>query len=172
MQSGIMHQNNSFGFLGESLLSPSANESNSNLTQEYNENGQPPLPWDIDTSDFDYKDYQSNLNQVKTPWTEDQAFWPTSLTYGIAFIVGVIGNSLVMFALLVDKKSRNVTASFLVSLAAADLLFCLLCIPYETSAKLTGFWAGGLALCKIMAFVEMLSASASILNLTAVSVER
>ncbi|CAH1773851.1 unnamed protein product, partial [Owenia fusiformis] len=35
-----------------------------------------------------------------------------------------------------------------------------------------GHWSGGMALCKISGFCEMLSAVASILNLTAVSVER
>ena len=132
----------------------------------------PPLPWDIDTSDFDYVHFQPDLDLVRTSWVDDRAFWPTAMTYGIAFFIGVTGNSLVVFALLADKKSRNVTASFLVSLSCADLLFLLLCIPYETAAKFVSYWAGGLALCKIMSFIEMLSASASILNLTAVSVER
>ncbi len=88
------------------------------------------------------------------------------------FLSGVIGNFLVIFALVGDKKARNATSAFLVSLAAADLAFLLVCIPYETAAKMTGFWRGGRPLCKISGFVEMLSAVASILNLTAVSVER
>ena len=132
----------------------------------------PPVPGDVDISDFDYHGFQADLDMVKEPWVEDRAFWPTSLTYGLAFFIGVIGNSLVVFALLADKKARNVTASFLVSLAIADLLFLLLCVPYEYASKFTGYWSGGRALCKISGFIEMLSASASILNLSAVSVER
>ena len=84
---------------------------------------------------------------------------------------GVTGNFLVIFALVGDKKARNATSAFLVSLAAADLVFLLVCIPYDTVSKF-GYWRAGKPLCKLSGFAEMLSASASILNLTAVSVER
>nr|AKQ63023.1 orphan G-protein coupled receptor 23 [Platynereis dumerilii] len=106
------------------------------------------------------------------PWTKDRAFLPTSITYGLAFVVGVIGNGLVVFALLGDKKARNATSAFLVSLAVADLLFLLVCVPYEAASKLVNYWSGGLVLCKVSGYVDMLTAAASILNLTAVSVER
>ena len=125
----------------------------------------------LDTDDFDYTMWVEDLGQFK-PWTEDVAFLPTSITYGLAFVVGVIGNSLVVFALLGDKKARNATSAFLVSLAVADLLFLLVCVPYETASKLVSYWSGGLVLCKISGYVDMLTAAASILNLTAVSVER
>ena len=126
----------------------------------------------IDPADFDYAVYVKELEGVTTPWTEDRAFIPTTLVYGLAFSLGVAGNSLVVFALLGDRKARNVTSSFLVSLAVADLVFLLVCVPYETSAKFMSNWAGGNVLCKFAGFVEMLSAAASVLNLTAVSVER
>ena len=64
------------------------------------------------------------------------------------------------------------TSSFLISLAVADLLFLLVCVPFEMTAKLAAVWAGGLVLCKLAGFIEMLSATSSVINLTAVSVER
>jgi len=62
----------------------------------------------------------------------------------------------------------------MISLAVADLLFLLICVPYEMANKLVLYWDGGVpvSLCKLAGFVEMLSALASVLNLTAVSVER
>ena len=66
----------------------------------------------------------------------------------------------------------NVTSSFLVSLAVADLVFVAVCVPYEMTAKLAAVWAGGKVLCKLAGFVDMLSALASVINLTAVSIER
>ena len=90
----------------------------------------------------------------------------------LIYLSGVTGNFLVIFALVGDKKARNATSAFLVSLAAADLVFLLVCLPYDTATKMTGFWRGGKPLCKLSGFAEMLSAAASILNLTAVSVER
>ena len=134
----------------------------------------PDPPWDPDKYDYSYYLPGDQIEQVRMKWTDDPAFLPTALVYGVTFLVGVTGNALVVFALLGDKKSRNATSSFLVSLAIADLLFLLVCIPYETAAKLlqAGYWGGGIALCKLSGFVEMLSAAASILNLTAVSLER
>ena len=128
----------------------------------------------LDREMFDYVHYLrgDDLERIEIEWPEDPAFLPTSITYGVTFILGITGNALVVFALLGDKKRRNATSSFLVSLAAADLLFLMICVPYEVSAKMAGYWSGGLALCKISGFVEMLSAVASILNLTAVSIER
>ena len=132
----------------------------------------PPEHWNIE--EFDYTLYIPGdaIETIQVPWTEDPAFLPTSITYGLAFVVGVIGNFLVIFALLGDKKSRTATSTFLVSLALGDLLFLLICIPYETLSKLYSIWVGGVALCKISSYVDQLSAAASILNLTAVSVER
>ena len=143
-----------------------------NVTMEPPAWDYPEPPWD--PNDYDYVQYLpgDTLNSVQESWTEDPAFFPTSITYGLAFLVGVTGNALVVFALLGDKKARNATSSFLVSLAMGDLMFLLICIPYETATKLTNIWVGGVALCKMSGYVEMLSAAASILNLTAVSVER
>ena len=143
-----------------------------NFTDIGSDTDYPEPPWD--EKDFDYIQYLpgDSIEYVQTSWTDDEAFLPTSITYGLAFIIGVTGNFLVVFALLGDKKSRNATSAFLVSLAMGDLLFLLICIPYETATKLTNMWMGGVALCKISGFVDMLSAAASILNLTAVSVER
>ena len=71
------------------------------------------------------------------------------------------------------RTGSSVTSTFLISLAVADLLFLLVCVPFVMTAKLaTAVWAGGLALCKIAGFVEMLSATSSVMNLTALSVER
>ena len=121
---------------------------------------------------YDMCTYYENLSQVVTPWNEDPMFFPTVIVYGVAFLLGVTGNLLVMFALLGDRKSRNVTSSFLVSLALADLVFLMVCIPCEVGVKMSVTFTGGLLLCKLYGFAEMLSAAASVLNLTAVSVER
>ena len=67
---------------------------------------------------------------------------------------------------------RSTSLSFLVSLAIADVVFLLVCLPYELIVKLEAVWHGGLALCKLAGFVEMTTAAASVLNLTAVSIER
>ena len=77
-----------------------------------------------------------------------------------------------VYVLIVDKKAHNVTNTFLVSLAIADLLFLLLVVPYEMAYKMAGYWSGAQIFCKMSALIEMLTGAATIWNLTAVGVER
>lgn len=125
----------------------------------------------LDPAGFDYVFFLTDLTEVRRTWIEDGAFLPTTLTYGLTFVIGLVGNVLVIFALLFDKKWRSVTSSFLVSLAMADVVFLVVCVPYEMIIRLSSVWSGGMVLCKVAGFVEMLTASASVLNLTAVSIE-
>jgi len=138
----------------------------------------------IDTSDFDYVLRLDDLSFLREMWSDDPAFVPTAFVYGLAFVFGFVGNLFVALALLVDRRQRAVlaaadgggghhlTTSFLVSLAIADVVFLLVCLPYELIVKLESVWRGGQALCKLAGFVEMTTATASVLNLTAVSIER
>ncbi|ELU09924.1 hypothetical protein CAPTEDRAFT_201974 [Capitella teleta] len=125
-----------------------------------------------DGLEYDMCMYLENLTQVEGGWEDDGAFIPTITTFAFTFCVGITGNLLVLFALLGDRKARNVTSSFLVSLAIADLVFLCICVPYEVGIKMRKEWVAGEAVCKLFGFIEMLSAAASVLNLTAVSVER
>jgi len=122
----------------------------------------------------DYFFYVADLDAARLSWTDDRAFYPSTITYGLTFALGLIGNSLVLVALLGDRRSsaRNVTTMLMASLAVADLLFLVVCVPYYMANKLVLYWAAGVAMCKLAAFVEMLSALASVLNMTAVSLER
>lgn len=138
----------------------------------------------IDASGFDYAYPLEDLSAVHHRWSDDQAFMPTAAVYGLAFVFGFLGNLFVAVALIVDRRQRAVlaasdaggshhlTTSFLISLAIADVLFLLVCLPYELVVRLEAVWHGGMALCKLAGFIEMITASASVLNLSAVSIER
>ncbi|CAL1546259.1 unnamed protein product [Lymnaea stagnalis] len=133
---------------------------------------------DHDLGDLGLKDNSAffydvqNIHRLLDPWVREPLFVPTVAIYGVAFLLGLVGNCLVIFAMVGDRKSRSVTASFMVSLAVADLLFLLVCMPSEVAKNFIGHWDSGSVLCKISGAVEMLSAMASVLNLIAVSVER
>ena len=121
---------------------------------------------------YDLAIFRHDAQNAHNWWTEEQTFLPSVIVYGLAFLVGVVGNILVVFTILGDRKARSVTTTFLVSLSLADLLFLLICVPYEFAKSYIVHWAAGKVMCKLTGFVEMLTAIASILNLTAVSVER
>jgi len=154
------------GFLQS--VQASVNGSEGELNQSLNHVRRPDVDFHVD-----YFFYVSDLDAVRRSWTDDRAFYPSTITYGLTFVFGLLGNTLVLFALLGDRKSpRNVTTILMASLAIADFLFLLVCVPYEMATKLILYWSSGVTLCKLAGFVEMLSALASVLNLTAVSVER
>ncbi|CAH1242803.1 CCKBR [Branchiostoma lanceolatum] len=97
---------------------------------------------------------------------------PTILTYGITFIVGTLGNALVLFCTVRYKRLRAATTYYLASLAAADLIICFACVPIRTAEYFLPQWELGLFMCKAIAFVQMLSVICSVLTLTAISIER
>lgn len=61
---------------------------------------------------------------------------------------------------------------FLVSLSVADLLMLVVCAPLQIVHFFVVLWDSGGAACKIANYFMKLSFTASVLNLTAVSLER
>lgn len=110
--------------------------------------------------------------KVSTTWMHEPHVVPLVVIYGSVFLLGIVGNGVVIFSVLGSRSSRSVTFTFMVSLAIADILFLMVVIPHETLRMVIGGWPGGRIFCKISGFTEMLTAVASILNLTAVSFER
>ena len=116
--------------------------------------------------------YDGDIESLNSVWSREPHFVPLVSLYTSCFLCGVTGNGIVLFAIIGSKKTRNVTFSFMLSLAVADLLFLLVCIPIDTLGMILGNWAGGVVFCKLSGFAEMLSAVSSILNLSTISVER
>ncbi|CAL8104804.1 unnamed protein product [Orchesella dallaii] len=116
---------------------------------------------------FFFKTPEDMLNPSK----RNPAFYPIVITHAITFVLGIIGNVVAVSVMIGDRKGRNATNLFLVSLAVADLLLLLLCIPLEVLQYFLQFEDNGV-ICKVARYTELLSASASVLNLCAVSFER
>ncbi|KAK2156609.1 hypothetical protein LSH36_209g05011 [Paralvinella palmiformis] len=97
---------------------------------------------------------------------------PVGLVYGLTFLLGITGNSLVIFTICRHWRLRSPTNIFLVSLATADLLLVLVCIPIKLVKWFTFTWRLGEVLCKLVHYVQNVSAICSVLTLTAMSMER
>ncbi|XP_050728236.1 cholecystokinin receptor type A-like isoform X2 [Eriocheir sinensis] len=113
-----------------------------------------------------------NPMEMLKPHKANPSFVPIVVTHALTFLLGVSGNSVIVFSMAKDKGTRNVTSWFLVSLAVADLLLLLLCVPLETLQYFLWTPNYTLPVCKLSSYFELLSAVASVLNLTAVSLER
>ena len=90
--------------------------------------------------------------------------------------VGVIGNFAITVSLTIMSKRQshasNNTSLFLASLSMADLLFLLLYVPLDLWRQVDTRVYQTAPVCKMISYVEMLTALASVINLSAVSMER
>ena len=52
------------------------------------------------------------------------------ITFTFTFIVGLIGNTLVLLTVLLQKKMHNATNILILNLAIVELLFIIICVPF------------------------------------------
>lgn len=104
---------------------------------------------------------------------ESPRFLPVCATYLVIFMVGVLGNALTCAVILRYKVMQTPTNYYLLSLAVSDLLVLLLGMPlelYEMQHNYPFLLGEGGCYFKIFLFETV--CFASILNVTALSVER
>lgn len=58
---------------------------------------------------------------------------PVSFAYGVTLLLGIAGNGLVIFSVSRYEQLMTITNTFLLSLATADLLLVLVCVPVKVS---------------------------------------
>ena len=83
----------------------------------------------------------------------------------------LFGNALVILAFKRNTKIRTVTNYFVVSLAVADILIALVSMPIWAAYLMSGVELKQ-GLLKVWTFMDILCGVASIINLTAISIER
>ncbi|KAK0052134.1 orexin receptor type 2 [Biomphalaria pfeifferi] len=98
--------------------------------------------------------------------------WVFVVVYLITFVVGLVGNALVCFAVCRNPNMRTVTNVFIVNLAVGDFLVILFCLPPTLLHDVTETWFLGSITCKAVLFLQPTSVSVSVLTLSAISVER
>lgn len=102
-------------------------------------------------------------------WSE---LLPTLIVYSLTFLLGLTGNTLIIFTITVYRRMKSTTNLFLASLASADLLLILCCIPVKVAKLFSFTWTMGQFLCKMVHYMQGVSAFCSVLTLTAMSLER
>lgn len=71
------------------------------------------------------------------------------------FIVGIIGNLLVIIVVIKNSHMRTITNIFIVNLAIGDFLVILICLPPSVLQDLTKNWWFGESMCRIIPFVQV-----------------
>ncbi|KTG37261.1 hypothetical protein cypCar_00046045 [Cyprinus carpio] len=74
------------------------------------------------------------------------------ILYSLVFLLSVFGNLLIIVVLIVNKRMRTVTNSFLLSLAISDLMMAIFCMPFNLIPSLLEDFIFGSVMCKTVAY--------------------
>ncbi|XP_078100521.1 galanin receptor type 1b [Sander vitreus] len=102
------------------------------------------------------------------------------VVFGLIFVLGLLGNSLVM--LVIGKVKYSIgggkrspgspTNIFVVNLSVADLGFLLFCVPFQATVYSLPQWVFGGFVCTFSHYLSSVSMLVSIFTLAAMSVDR
>ena len=94
------------------------------------------------------------------------------IVFGIIFVIGLVGNGLLIYTVLANKSMRTIPNIFLTSLAIGDFFLILVSVPFRAVLYIFDEWWFGEAMCKISEFMITLSLGTSIFTLTALAGDR
>lgn len=94
------------------------------------------------------------------------------VAYSLIILLGLVGNSLVIYMIILYKNMRTVTNYFIANLALADLMVDTICLPFTLAYTLLEEWKFGAVLCHLVPYAQALSVHVSILTLTVIALER
>lgn len=94
------------------------------------------------------------------------------LFFGIIGILGLAGNLLVIVVVAANPGMRSTTNILIINLAVADLLFVIFCIPFTATDFVLPYWPFGNVWCKIVQYLIIVTAYASIYTLVLMSLDR
>ena len=84
----------------------------------------------------------------------------------------VVGNALVLVAIISNGHLRGTTHYFIANLAVADLLLGVSVLPFSATLETVNRWVFGETFCDVWAAMDVLCCTASILSLCVISVDR
>ncbi|KAJ6655636.1 hypothetical protein lerEdw1_004872 [Lerista edwardsae] len=94
-----------------------------------------------------------------------------SFVYSVVCLVGLCGNSMVIYVILRYAKMKTATNIYILNLAIADELL-MLSVPFLVAATLLRHWPFGAPLCRLVLSVDAVNMFTSVYCLTVLSVDR
>ncbi|CAH0589136.1 unnamed protein product [Chrysodeixis includens] len=116
---------------------------------------------DVNSTSDDYTPYRERLETYLVP-----------VLFAIIFIVGVLGNGTLVIVYVRHRGMRNAPNTYIFSLALADLLVILICVPFVSTIYTLESWPWGEMICRISEVGKDVSIGVSVFTLTALSAER
>ncbi|KAM7009357.1 alpha-2C adrenergic receptor [Tautogolabrus adspersus] len=100
------------------------------------------------------------------------SIWSLAGLISFLILFTIVGNVLVVIAVLTSTALKPPQNLFLVSLASADILVATLVMPFSLANELMGYWFFGKIWCDIYLALDVLFCTSSIVHLCAISLDR
>ncbi|XP_008197480.2 gastrin-releasing peptide receptor isoform X1 [Tribolium castaneum] len=126
----------------------------------------------MDLSNNSYVSTTIDPESSYTPYPERPETYIVPVVFFIIFIVGVLGNGTLVVIFLRHRAMRNVPNTYIFSLALADLLVIITCVPFTSIVYTLESWPWGVVMCKVSETSKDISIGVSVFTLTALSAER
>lgn len=92
--------------------------------------------------------------------------------FGAITLIGLAGNSLVLYAILSRDRMRTVTNLLLLNLAVADLAFVLVVPPFTAYQFATASWPFGSNICRLLHYLVNVTAYVTVYTLVVIATVR
>lgn len=120
----------------------------------------------------DYFEIRAQNNSSQVPQMPVSVYTVVSaVIFIIVFIVGLLGNTLVIYVVVRYTKMKTVTNLYILNLALADELY-ILGIPFLCTHNVLSYWPFGEFLCKMYMTADIMSQFSSTFCLTVMSIDR
>ncbi|XP_006017627.1 kiSS-1 receptor [Alligator sinensis] len=98
--------------------------------------------------------------------------WLVPLCFVALLVLGLAGNSLVIYVISRHQPMRTVTNFYIANLATTDIIFLVCCVPFTAMLYPLPGWVFGEFMCKFVNYIQQVSVQATCMTLTAMSVDR
>ncbi|XP_062930598.1 somatostatin receptor type 2-like [Mobula hypostoma] len=114
---------------------------------------------------------ENHTEDFKYDITPSMVDLPIPILYCLVCVVGLLGNSLVIFTIVRHEKMRTVTNIYILNLALADGLF-MLGLPFLALQVALHRWPLGHLLCRSVMILDGINQFTSVFCITAMSMDR
>ncbi|XP_023337479.1 RYamide receptor [Eurytemora carolleeae] len=80
-----------------------------------------------------------------------------SLCYGAISLLSILGNTFIIYVIVISRRMQTVTNMYIANLAFADVILAVFCIPFQFRAALVQRWDLPEFMCKFCPLVQIVS---------------
>nr|XP_006816278.1 PREDICTED: G-protein coupled receptor 54-like [Saccoglossus kowalevskii] len=111
------------------------------------------------------------MNYTSPIWDRRNVLAATFI--GVLAVIGIVGNSLVVYIVLRRRDMHTVTNMYIMNLAKADICFLLVCaIPAASQLANGGVWHFGEFMCRFTVYIQSVAVQAACGTLVIMTLDR